>query len=247
MSLLCLVSIQNLASYGDEFDNDALQTTPESSEWSSHLVVGDFINWNPAKVSNVFLFKTKITNGYLEEFSKQDQALFNVKINTENNSDKDHVSFDIMFPRNYPYRNLNEADYAKSFIVIFSNGTEYDDFLAKKTDCFFIYSMQFKNSTEFNAGFGYPPVGLPFSGDDVPDYCLRQTLSSIAPADDLGRSVDLLPHTPLYQYEHFVNATDVQCISDFVLIFKSSDGSPACVKPETKSKLVERGWATTGS
>ncbi len=26
--------------------------------------------------------------------------------------------------------------------------------------------------------------------------------------------------------------------------FKSTDGSPACVKSETKAKLIERGWAS---
>jgi serpin B len=34
----------------------------------------------------------------------------------------------------------------------------------------------------------------------------------------------------------------VECQKGLELIFKASDGSPACVKPETKQKLIERGW-----
>jgi hypothetical protein len=32
-------------------------------------------------------------------------------------------------------------------------------------------------------------------------------------------------------------------MSNFILILKAKDGSPACVKPETSKILVERGWA----
>ena len=35
--------------------------------------------------------------------------------------------------------------------------------------------------------------------------------------------------------------TEISCKPDLVLITKY-DGSPACVKPETKEKLIERGW-----
>ena len=41
-----------------------------------------------------------------------------------------------------------------------------------------------------------------------------------------------------------VSADMVQCNDGLVLIIKNSDGSPACVKPDTKAVLIERGWAT---
>jgi len=37
---------------------------------------------------------------------------------------------------------------------------------------------------------------------------------------------------------------DVRCKEGLQLIFKSKDNSPACVKPQTAEKLVERGWGT---
>jgi hypothetical protein len=36
---------------------------------------------------------------------------------------------------------------------------------------------------------------------------------------------------------------NIMCNNDLDLIFKSSDGSPACVKSKTSEKLIQRGWA----
>jgi hypothetical protein len=48
--------------------------------------------------------------------------------------------------------------------------------------------------------------------------------------------------TPLKQFKAGVSIDKTQCRDNFVLIQKY-DGSPVCVKPETKQKLIERGWA----
>ena len=39
--------------------------------------------------------------------------------------------------------------------------------------------------------------------------------------------------------------SEIRCKIGLELIFKSTDGSPACVKPSTSEKLVERGWASS--
>ena len=49
--------------------------------------------------------------------------------------------------------------------------------------------------------------------------------------------------SPLKQSKSGVKPDLVDCKSSLVLIIKNSDGSPACVKLETKAKLFERGWA----
>lgn len=53
---------------------------------------------------------------------------------------------------------------------------------------------------------------------------------------------DLL--SPLKQFKNGVKSELVECKSTLVLIKKTSDDSPACVKPETKARLLERDWAT---
>ncbi|BDQ31208.1 hypothetical protein NZNM25_02090 [Nitrosopumilus zosterae] len=47
---------------------------------------------------------------------------------------------------------------------------------------------------------------------------------------------------PHNQIKSGISFDDVQCIDDLILVI-TSDGSSACVKPETKTKLIERGWA----
>ena len=49
--------------------------------------------------------------------------------------------------------------------------------------------------------------------------------------------------SPLKQSKNGVKPDLVDCKSSLVLIIKNSNGSPACVKLETKAKLFERGWA----
>lgn len=47
---------------------------------------------------------------------------------------------------------------------------------------------------------------------------------------------------PLKQFKSGINIDEIKCKEDLILITKSYDGTPACVKPETKQKLIERGW-----
>ena len=49
---------------------------------------------------------------------------------------------------------------------------------------------------------------------------------------------------PLIQIMYGIVPEAVKCNEELVLILKYSDESPACVKPSTADKLVERGWGT---
>lgn len=52
--------------------------------------------------------------------------------------------------------------------------------------------------------------------------------------------------SPLKQFKAGIGAEKVQCkFAYLTLVIKISDGSPACVKPETKEILIQRGWATS--
>jgi carboxymethylenebutenolidase len=48
---------------------------------------------------------------------------------------------------------------------------------------------------------------------------------------------------PLKQINSGINPVDVTCIEGLELVMKLSNGHPACVKPTSVAKLVERGWA----
>lgn len=47
---------------------------------------------------------------------------------------------------------------------------------------------------------------------------------------------------PLKQFKYGIPIEEIQCKEGLELTLKSSDDSPACVNPETKQMLVERGW-----
>lgn len=49
--------------------------------------------------------------------------------------------------------------------------------------------------------------------------------------------------SPLEQLRSGIAASNIQCRQDLELIFKATDDSPACVKPDTATKLVTWGWA----
>jgi hypothetical protein len=48
---------------------------------------------------------------------------------------------------------------------------------------------------------------------------------------------------PLKQINDGIEPTDVTCTEGLVLVLKLSNGNPACLKPSSVSKLIERGWA----
>ena len=51
--------------------------------------------------------------------------------------------------------------------------------------------------------------------------------------------------TPKQQTDVGILPSEVECKNGLELIFKATDGSPACVKPSTAEKLIERGWASS--
>ncbi len=55
----------------------------------------------------------------------------------------------------------------------------------------------------------------------------------------------LQKYPPKQQLDFGVSNREVICKDGLQLIFKSTDGSPACVKPKTAQKLFERGWANS--
>ena len=48
---------------------------------------------------------------------------------------------------------------------------------------------------------------------------------------------------PLKQIKSGISVANIQCGTDLVLVIKIEDGSPACVKSDTATKLFARGWA----
>ena len=76
----------------------------------------------------------------------------------------------------------------------------------------------------------------------VQSTTLFQTVKT-NPIEDLPFAT-IREYSPLKQEYLGIPSNEIQCNKGLELIFKYLDSSPACVKPETKTKLIERGWAT---
>jgi len=79
--------------------------------------------------------------------------------------------------------------------------------------------------------------GSPAENDDR----ILRIISSSVPDDKLSDESIL---APLKQFKDGILADDVICKSGLELLIKSSNDMPACVKPSTAPKLVERNWGT---
>jgi hypothetical protein len=67
--------------------------------------------------------------------------------------------------------------------------------------------------------------------------------ASSTPANQPNTNKPTTTLDPLKQFKSGIAAKDIQCKSDFSLVLKESDGSPACVHSATVQILILRGWA----
>ena len=51
--------------------------------------------------------------------------------------------------------------------------------------------------------------------------------------------------SPKSQFKNNISLNEISCNQNLVLIFKATDGSPACVKSFSVEKLIQRGWASS--
>ena len=71
---------------------------------------------------------------------------------------------------------------------------------------------------------------------------LGMSLVFLSYAYDPASAIAYFP-PPLKQIQQGVNPTNVTCTEGLELVLKLSTGEPACVKPSSVEKLIQRGWA----
>ena len=80
---------------------------------------------------------------------------------------------------------------------------------------------------------------------NVPNNVLPESVAKLNDTEETNLKPSLLENkilVPLKQFKDRNHLEDITCKEGMVLVMKASDGSPACVTPETKIKLIERGW-----
>lgn len=152
-------------------------------DWKTLHVVGKFLDSNPQKPDQTFIFKYAITNGTISNISNEDGSL-DVKI-----SGNDSGVFQVQIPRNYPYTNSPTHD-GNPEILIMQNGIEMtrQDYKFATADCNFEYSVPFSGNSEIRVLFTYIPEynTFPYYGDSVSDSCILETIYSDSNSTSVG-------------------------------------------------------------
>jgi len=130
----------------------------------------------------------------------------------------------VKIPRTMVY--FVNQDCESQDVIVLVNGEETNSII-ENTPSSRIITLDFPkgyNAIEF--------IGSYTLGDDVHQYC-----GVIYGSDSQFLS-------PKKQVDKGRIPEQVRCNEGLELIFKSTDSSPACVKPETAQKLIERGWGS---
>ena len=104
-------------------------------------------------------------------------------------------------------------------------------------DCTYTYTLEEALEIQrLRTGMDEPVPG------PEPNYPDEITAEIVEEMKEMAKRMNLPPLKQFRDYE-ITNPYDINCKSGLDLIVKKSDGSPACVKPETAEKLIARGWA----
>jgi len=200
----------------------------QSDQKSGILLVGP--NFSNVKVSNldhVYKFLYEVKNGNVVSMDVlNDESTIQLDVNGTN------MELKLNIPRNFPISDYPE-DNSKTPIVLVDNiEIAYD---VKQLDCFYEYTINTNNPTQIKFVF-FMAYANSLGGtiEEIPENCVKKTIQEL----------DYL--SPLKQFEKGISSDKIYCKENFQLLVKN-DGTPACVKPQSAKKLVERGWAKSFS
>ena len=161
---------------------------------------------------------------------------------------------EIQIPKNMP-RTMNLNFETSLFLIVDdavdgqhvfeSENTLYDDRITEtESECFYILSMSLENVKYFEIVTGSVAAGKWESVVIENEEC------NYMYDEPLSRNGSVFPHhgyhqsniPPLKQFKSGISIHEIQC-KETLLLIKKHDGSPACVKLESVTKLIERDWA----
>jgi hypothetical protein len=125
--------------------------------------------------------------------------------------------------------------------------------LSQDSDCPFFQSDFITSSDLFKINLVIPE-GIPEGKYKLdvwvdPDYTENRNFTGSHKSVDItvvSSNLDeqtRIIESPLKQFKAGIAIDKIQCKENLQLVIKTSNENPSCVKPETKAKLIERGWA----
>lgn len=200
----------------------------QTDQKSGILLVGP--NFSNVKVSNldhVYKFLYEVKNGNVVSMDVlNDESTIQLDVNGTN------MELKLNIPRNFPISDFPENNSKTPAVLVDNVEISYD---VKKLDCFYEYTINVSNPSQIKFIF-FMAYANSLGGtiEEIPENCIKETMQ------------DLDSLSPLKQFQIGILDNDIKCKETLFFITKY-DGSPACVKQETKSKLIERDWAKSFS
>jgi hypothetical protein len=194
-------------------------------EWQEYRIVGNFYLPNGKIDYQAQEIPYLINNGQITNVKILDAgAKLAFKINTYGDG-----ALELKIPRNVIDVTIGSVD--DQFIVL-HDGVEKEFIEKNPTQNDLICSrhivIPFSNETSNIEIVSFFLTEEPF----------RNALSSLYSIDCL------VDPSPKLQIKSGIKPISISCRENFELIFKSTTGSPACVKSETAAILMKRGWAS---
>ncbi|MCV0367750.1 MAG: hypothetical protein K5798_10885 [Nitrosopumilus sp.] len=148
----------------------------------------------------------------------------------------------LQIPKNIP-RNTN-LDFGSSLYAIQTDGS-WEEIKETDSNCFYILEIPVNDSDYIEIETVSVATGrwelVTIQNEDCDDVYDKSTFQNESVFPRHGYQP---PHimSPLKQFKSGVTVDEIKC-KDTLLLIKKHDGTPSCVKPETKEKLEQRNWS----
>jgi len=203
-----------------------------AEEWQESLIMGKFGSWDKPLGEKLFKFPYSISGGTVEKIESEGPSI-NVMISNEQTD----ATLQIKIPRHYPSSNVID-EVSRSDVFVLIDSEEYREYQKLISECYVEYSILIPINSK-NVEFAFTTVlsaGHPMRGENVSEQCIKETV------DSNYQNTKFL--SPRKQIQHKIIPSQIICNQGLELVAKASDFSPACVKPSSIEKLIERGWRT---
>ena len=132
--------------------------------------------------------------------------------------------------------------YPVTTVIIKGNITASPDIPAGKTSLLYYFSAKDVHGNSYRSSWNdsSPPIDIQ---NEQTLVSLQELLEKARQTIEPAQIVINYDDPPLKQFRAGIPSAEIKCKEGFDLVIKVSSGSPACVKPQSKQKLLERGWA----
>ncbi|MGI0041364.1 MAG: hypothetical protein ACRD94_05295, partial [Nitrosopumilaceae archaeon] len=223
----------------------------DNSDWKTLELVGKYTNSQPPNPDQTFIVQYRVINATLESVESKDSLEF-----IANTIEKGIL--EVKFPRNYPYANFADRDGFYLMINGYGSDVYYlpettpmmdhvrpkiiNDInrppphpytFSEKTDCHFIFSVPFYTFAKIEIAYGGNGlIPSPYYGDDVPEYCIKETI--VDTNNNLQRY-----QSPKKQIQEGVELYSINCNEGLHRAIRQNE-KPACLSLETLKIFYER-------